>query len=407
MKQANIIVKLPKLYDAGGDVSQPAKRWFVYYTAREPHTGKNKRFKVYDGFAELPTEKLRRAHAEKIIADLTQKLKTGYNPFVKDDVIYQDDLRYRDAAHVYKKEKGKLRSVPFLASLFMESKKNTLRLSSEHTYRSKMRYLKEYCEANGLKESDVSAFNTEKADGFIRYLFTVRKLGNKSVNEYIRLMREFWDYINVILMSDQREVSNVFKSIKTYRYKVKKPRPYNMNQIRKLGSVIEPKDKQLWIMIRLLFNSFIRPNELRFLKIENVDFVASRILIPADISKNKKDAWVDVPEYIMEDMILSGYHIENPSHFVFTTKRIPGTKPVSKNYFYKRFCKFRDEAGLSSDFILYGLKHSGVAELKRSGADWLDIKNQLRHHSLDQVIEYGTDLLGKTSEHIRKKGPKI
>jgi integrase len=404
MRQNNAIIKLPKLYDAAGDLDQ---RWFVYYTYRNPVTGKNKRFKVYDGFAGLNTEKQRREHAQKMIEELTTKLTNGYNPFGKEDVVYQDDLRYRKASDRYKLEQGKLRTVPYLANLFMQQKKNALRLSSEHTYRSKMRRLKKYCIEKKLDEADIAMFTAEVADDFIRYLFIDHKLGNKSVNEYIRLMREFWEYANIILLTQGRQIENVFKLIRRFRHEVKKPQVYNMGQIKKLGEIVEKEDPQLWLMMRLLFNCFIRPNEQRYLKIGNIDFVASRVMIPASISKNKKDDWVDIPEYIIEDMIEMGYDKSCQNDFVFTAKRKPGPRCVSRNYFYKRFCKYRDEVGLPKELILYSLKHTGVAQLKISGADVIEIKNQLRHHSLDQVMGYLHSLIGQTSEHIRKKGPRI
>lgn len=403
MRQNNKIVKLPKLYDAGGDL---LKRWFVFYYYRDPKTGKNKRFRIYDGLDDR-SEIRRRKIAADIIEDWTHKLKNGFNPFEQNDVIYQDDLRYRKASEVYKKQKGKIRSVPYMSNLFIQQKKNSVRLSTEHTYRSKLRRLKEFCQNRGMEKNDVSDFNSEHADDFVNYLFTHHNLGKKSVNEYIILMRTLWDYINVILSTQNRQVRNIWKDVKHFKTETRKPKIFNMSQIRKIGKIIEPRDPQLWLMIRLLFNCFIRPNELRFLKINNLYLLEGRIFIPSNISKNKKDSWVDIPEYILDDLYNLGYDKANPNHYVFTALKQPGIKPVSKNYFYKRYCKFRDEAGLPKDMILYALKHTGVAELKKTGADWLEIKNQLRHHSLDQVIEYCYNLLGETSEHIRKNSPQI
>lgn len=79
---------------------------------------------------------------------------------------------------------------------------------------------------------------------------------------------------------------------------------------------------------------------------------------------------------------------------------------------YEKLAAAIEESGLKKGilahkYIMYAFKHTGVAELRRSGADWLEIKEQIRHHSLDQVIQYGHSLLGKSSEHIREKGPKI
>ena len=41
MKRKKIVI-LPKLNDAGGDLS---KKWFIYYSVRDPRTDKMKRFR--------------------------------------------------------------------------------------------------------------------------------------------------------------------------------------------------------------------------------------------------------------------------------------------------------------------------------------------------------------------------
>ena len=42
-------------------------------------------------------------------------------------------------------------------------------------------------------------------------------------------------------------------------------------------------------------------------------------------------------------------------HFVFTAKQVPGTRPVTATYFYKRHRKFLDKLGmLDKGYTLYG-----------------------------------------------------
>ena len=48
-----------------------------------------------------------------------------------------------------------------------------------------------------------------------------------------------------------------------------------------------------------------------------------------------------------------------------------------------------------------------MVELKHSGADWLDIRNQAGHESLDQTIEYTMELMKEGSRHIREKAPRL
>lgn len=45
-KMKQLIIRLPMLYDARGDIS---KKWFVYYSVPNPKTGKMERFKELAG----------------------------------------------------------------------------------------------------------------------------------------------------------------------------------------------------------------------------------------------------------------------------------------------------------------------------------------------------------------------
>ncbi len=60
---------LPRLHAYDGDL---AKQWFVFYSFRDPSTGKMKRFRIYGGFSQLQTEKEKLQHGQ---FDVTKRSK--------------------------------------------------------------------------------------------------------------------------------------------------------------------------------------------------------------------------------------------------------------------------------------------------------------------------------------------
>ena len=78
MARKRSLIILPKLKNCGGDLS---KKWYVEYSCRDPQTNEMKRFRHYDGFAELETVQEREAYAEKIISEIKLKLEKGEDPF--------------------------------------------------------------------------------------------------------------------------------------------------------------------------------------------------------------------------------------------------------------------------------------------------------------------------------------
>jgi hypothetical protein len=77
----------PKLYTAGGDLS---KRWYVYFSYRNPKTGRLKRVTPFYGEAHKYKTKEDRlfvlsAYRKKIL----ELLKKGYNPFENNTELYE------------------------------------------------------------------------------------------------------------------------------------------------------------------------------------------------------------------------------------------------------------------------------------------------------------------------------
>ncbi|RXP54525.1 hypothetical protein EC396_09075 [Lutibacter sp. HS1-25] len=80
---------LPKLHTAGGDLS---KRWYVYFSYRNPKTGKLKRVTPLYGEANKYKTKEDRlyilsAYRKKIL----ELLKKGYNPFDENAELHQKE----------------------------------------------------------------------------------------------------------------------------------------------------------------------------------------------------------------------------------------------------------------------------------------------------------------------------
>ena len=69
------LITLPQLNDCGGDIK---KRWFVYYSVKDPRTGKMKRFKYYKGLNKIQVSKAGYAKSVEIIKEVEKRLESFY-----------------------------------------------------------------------------------------------------------------------------------------------------------------------------------------------------------------------------------------------------------------------------------------------------------------------------------------
>jgi integrase len=84
------------------------------------------------------------------------------------------------------------------------------------------------------------------------------------------------------------------------------------------------------------------------------------------------------------------FSVQSKTAFVADGK--PGAEPFGKGFFSKRFAKLRKEIGISSDYTIYGLKHTRVIHLKSAGASDADIMALTGHSTYDAFSRYLRDL---------------
>ena len=132
----------------------------------------------------------------------------------------------------------------------------------------------------------------------------------------------------------------------------------------------------------LQYYCFIRPNELRQLKVEYVNISAGYIEVPGTISKNRKTQKVAIPTPLFTEL-QSLTHFE-PELYIFGG---PGTKPPSRDNLSKAYKKVLENLKIKGRYGFYSWKHTGVVKAWRAGINLKDLQMQLRHHSLDMVNE--------------------
>jgi hypothetical protein len=108
---------------------------------------------------------------------------------------------------------------------------------------------------------------------------------------------------------------------------------------------IEPRDPQLWMFICFIYYMAIRPGqELRLMRLNQIDYDARKIVIPNYVSKNSDTEAVNIPDQHFELMVKKWQlHICSQELYVFGKYFEPEEKHLSVNDMNKRFNKFRDQ----------------------------------------------------------------
>lgn len=397
-------VIMPKLNDCRGDLS---RQWFIYFSILNPATGRMKTFRKYDGFARLKTDKERRAFASKVIRKWEKKILSGWNPFFEQEKYrYTSLIRYDANA----KNNGNVvespRNFEYYSTRYLTHVKEVLKLrsSSYTTYKSKLRNFGFYLVERGIDKVNLRFYNTETITDFNKWLMKKRNLEGKGINEYNEALNRFFKYM---IREEKYLTVNPVDEVIRYQEKTVSHKAFNATYIEEIRKKVEEKSPYIWLMCRMIFSCFTRPKELRMLQMKHFNWSDGTIQMPAEISKNKRERLITIPNYLLKIFIKKGYPDFPPDYYLMSLNEEPGPEMVHRNWLYRKLKTVFKEMNLPKGYTLYSFKHTGVQQLARNKVDLVYIKGQLGHKSLDEMLPYIEELLMQGNDEIRYKSPEI
>lgn len=179
-----------------------------------------------------------------------------------------------------------------------------------------------------LDNKDVTDLTTEIIKPFFEEM-TSSGRSNTTRNHFLGTLQTIFSHLeesNIIQ-------SNPFSALKKLKMDKRRSLDFKKTQQQVLKEEIPARDPQLWLFVQFMYYCFIRPKELRLLKIGDIDIWEEKILIKGEISKNRKSEFVVIPPPLVR-AIKSANLLSFPEyHFVFGPKGVPALSHVSVNHF--------------------------------------------------------------------------
>lgn len=172
--------------------------------------------------------------------------------------------------------------------------------------------------------------------------------------------------------------------------------------------LIEPKLKEvpgLYLLTRFIYYTFGRVNELRLLKIRDINLQTRTIKLRADTTKGKRTIIKPILNQLL-DLMLSHNIFDNPGHFyVFGENFKPGPEPQPVNYASGVHRGILQDLNLYRPYetVLYSWKPTGAISAYMAGMDIRLIQEMCGHKSIQHTEIY----LRKLGLFIRKEAYEI
>lgn len=181
-------------------------------------------------------------------------------------------------------------------------------------------------------------------------------------------------------------------------------RYFQRHQARRLLAAIDEQDSELGLFVRFLYFCFIRPRELRSLRVGDILLEEGEIRVPGKASKNAKTQFVVIPAAFRP--CLAGLYDRPPGEYVFPSPA-DRSKRLGKNTMYRRHAKFLDALGFGEGYTLYSWKHTGAVAAAKAGISIKELQLQLRHHSLDETDQYLRQMGVKDLNRLKEQFPGV
>jgi integrase len=298
----------------------------------------------------------------------------------------------------------------------LELKCATLRYRSGQAYSCCWRLLKRFWEREkpGLLNRPIETLANKDFVDFFTFLkleapskFKPGQVGhsNASVNSQRILIKSM---LNEMVASCILEKNPLVNTKKLPVNPVKNV-AFNDAQAKTIIELLKSKEqyRQHLYFYYFIFYSFARPNELRKMKIKDINLEQRTGFVSADIAKNRIPRNFQILKpllNVIEEMNLKAY---SQDFYIFGQNGVPGPKHFSRTKFYVIFRQIFESLGLPREYTLYSTKHFGITKHFLAGFDLRWIQDQAGFSSLEMILKYMRSLGLSANRNKLPDAPEI
>ncbi len=397
----------PKIYNANGDLN---KRWYVYFSYRNPKTGKLQRLhNIYGKANNYKTKEDRLFVLTLYKRNLLKLLKEGYNPFEDNGALFAkrkanntSSKKEQESLQPNTEEQESIIPKMTLKDAFefgLKLKEKLLNNTTKRAYENRIKNFLKWIQNEHPKITYIDELDRKLVTTFLNHV-----LDNTSARNRNNFRVDLSSLIQVLEDNDIVPV-NFIKRIPVLKTIPQRNKTYTKEKQEEIYQYLEQQDTLLLLYIKFISFNFLRPIEVCRLKIGDIDLKNKTIQFKAKNSPLKTKI---IPDLLLND--LPDLSKVDKSLWLFTPDKIGGewdtTVNNKRDYFSKRFKKVvKDHFGLGKDYGLYSFRHTYITKLYRAlvkGSSPFEAKSKLMlitgHSSMTALQKYLRDIDAELAE---------
>jgi integrase len=359
--------EIARLVNRKGDLN---KRWYVEFYTRTEEQSSSQRKQVFVP-ATLKTAEAREDWAREAIREIHDLATSGYE--------------FKPLVVKPKPQSAPELTFPQAIELAISTKLISDRRRTTQTYRSFLNIFHEWIGKSGYNNVPVSQITDLHVGHFLNWLQQEKKIGNTTYNNYLqRLTTAFNALIKQEIIS-----KNPCHLVDSLPEEAGVNVPLNFHQRLTIEKYLQEYDRPLFKFTRFLYFTFLRPNELVQLKIKDIDLKNRQIIVPAAVSKNKREETVTIPKLLLAEIAPMRLDKFGPEDYVFSKNLLPGSVKIYPTYVSEMHRIMLQACGIKQkDISLYSWRHTGFTNAYKAGIDIKTLQIHLRHQNMEMTNSY-------------------
>lgn len=348
----------PKLYKG--------KDWYIGFNAYDPATGKmrRKRMKI-NSVGDKAREKYE--YAKGIINRISQQLDSGWNPWIEQSSNGSFHL-LADVEERYKNYVNKLLS------------DGSMRQHTQRDYLCKLNMMNKFNAQRRVPITYIYQLDRHFCNEFLDYIYIDLQNSPRTRNNYLLWLSELSGWLVQREYLKKRPIEGIQRMPKVNREKDRDV--ISDEDMKKLHDYLNERNKNYLLACYFLHYILIRPKEMSYIRLSDINLQRQTIYIHGTWSKNKKDAVVTLPVHVINLMIDLNIFQYPSEYFLFSDKFIPGKKRKTEKQFRDYWSYYiRRDLHFSERYKFYSLKDTGITNMLRS-CDVISVRDQARHSSI-------------------------
>ena len=282
-----------------------------------------------------------------------------------------------------------------LIDRFIVAKESSVRKDTMRSYNNNAKLFKAYLNAflPGIKAQDFSrsdaqaylAYRDEEARKHKTKRGDSTDMSTRTLNNYIKGHRLFFAWG----IEEELITNNPFAQLKLQRNEEKRRDLVTDNALVKVKEYLTANNQKGFLLVcMLIYSGFIRPKEIRELRVRDVHSKDHCIIVPPEVSKNHCSRVVGITaeiEQLMQDL---HFDVLPMDYYICGKDLVPNSISASDALYSKAWVDMRKKLNLPDSMQLYSLKDTGITNMLENGVPAIDVMKQAGHHDLAMTSRY-------------------